>query len=146
MKPVSLLPAIQRVIVAAMLLSMPASCGVTLNRPPDADRGAPARIFVTGDLVRLGSVRQGESARTTLVVKNVGASTLRIVKIETSCACIAVAPATLVVHPSGAANLDFRIDTNGRTGEISETVILRSNDPLEPVKSVVFTVKIVENK
>lgn len=128
------------------MLAIFASCGITLNRPPDVDRGAPPRIFVTGDLVRLGNVRQGESARTTLMLKNVGASALRIVKIETSCPCMAVTPATLVIHPSGAANLDIRMDTNGKTGGISETVTLRSNDPLEPVKSIVFTANILENK
>jgi|GEM_PF-6102594 len=133
-------------IVSMVMFLMLSSCGITLNRPPDVDRGAPPRLFVTGDLVRLGSVRQGESAGTTLMVRNVGASTLRIVKIETSCACISVTPATLVIHQSGAANLDIRIHTNGKTGDISETVTLRSNDPLEPVKSIVFTVNIPENK
>lgn len=69
-------------------------------------------LNVRPDPLSFGTLEPGVSAKGTLTVRNPGAESITIERIDTSCPCVKISPVPLVVRSNGAATLTVAYDAN----------------------------------
>jgi hypothetical protein len=67
-------------------------------------------VLLDPDPIELGDLEPGRSAEAKLSLRNRGSETVVLERIETSCPCVSVSPASLRLHPGGAAELRVHFD------------------------------------
>ena len=81
-----------------------------------------------------GKVIQGEVVEYTFQLENKGSSTLKISDIKTSCGCTAALLSKESIEPGDKGTLKVELDTKNRSGKMSRTITVQTNDPNEPSK------------
>ena len=81
-----------------------------------------------------GTVKEGNVVDYTFTFKNKGEGTLTIDDIKTSCGCTAALVSSNSLKPGEEGTLKVELNTKHRTGKMSRTVTVKSNDPKEPNK------------
>ncbi len=85
-----------------------------------------------------GSVKEGAVVDYTFKFANKGAGLLKISDITTSCGCTAALVSSDHLKPGEEGTLKVELDTKHRSGKMSRTVTVKSNDPKEPSKILVI--------
>lgn len=81
-----------------------------------------------------GTVVEGKVVDYTFNFKNVGKSTLIIKDIKTSCGCTAALASSKRLKPNEEGTLKVELDTKNRSGKMTRTISVYSNDPKDPIK------------
>ncbi len=81
-----------------------------------------------------GKVTEGKKVAHTFSFSNTGKGTLEIKDILTSCGCTAALISSKSVKPGEDGTLKVELDTSNRSGKMSRTITVKSNDPKEPNK------------
>jgi hypothetical protein len=81
-----------------------------------------------------GKVSEGKIYEHTFSIKNAGSGTLEIKDIKTSCGCTAALISSKKINAGKTGTLKIELDTANRSGKLSRTVVIKSNDPVEPEK------------
>ncbi len=81
-----------------------------------------------------GKVVEGKIYEHTFSIKNSGKSMLQITDIKTSCGCTAALISSKKINAGNSGSLKVELDTTNRTGKLSRTIVISSNDPVEPEK------------
>jgi hypothetical protein len=81
-----------------------------------------------------GEIEQGEIVETTISIKNVGDNDLYIVDAHGSCGCTVPEVTKEAIEPGESAPISVKFDSNGKSGEVTKTVMITCN-----------TDKVVEN-
>lgn len=81
-----------------------------------------------------GSVYEGEVVDYTFKFENTGKAELKIKDIRTSCGCTAALVSNEVLAPGESGTLKVELDTSDRSGKMSRTITIQSNDPIRPQK------------
>lgn len=97
--------------------------------------GAP-RIVVSEALLDFGELDQGMESNRVLTVRNTGTATLRILDVQSTCACAVALPDVREIAPGGAARLLVSFLSATVTGHISKHVTICSNDPARPLLEI----------
>ncbi len=115
--------------------------------PPPADApSTPApRIFVEKRSLDLGEVDDGDKVPLAWRIENRGAAPLIIDRTQSSCGCTVVqlTENEKTIPPGGALDLKAEFDSTRRPGDQAKSVIVYSNDPLEPALTVDFKAKVI---
>ncbi len=86
------------------------------------------KIFFPSTKYNFGTVKSGTIVTGKLRFKNSGNSDLRIVKVEPSAKYIHASTNTNVISPGASGELVIRFDSAKRTGKITRTIAVYSND------------------
>lgn len=93
----------------------------------------PSIKLTNGDLFDWGKVTAKETKLTAKIeIKNAGTEKLILDKPTTSCGCTVAQPEKNELMPNESAMLTVTLDISGKSGEITKTVIIPSNDPANP--------------
>lgn len=100
----------------------------------------PTLKLVSGDVHDWGKVTPATpKLSASIKIMNTGTEELVIKKPTTSCGCTAAEPEKSSLKPGESTMLSITMDITGKSGEVSKTVTIPSNDPVSP--QTVLTVK-----
>ena len=108
----------------------------------DPKNFAPAITF-TSDKFDFGTIKQGPTLEGSFEFKSTGESVLVIKNIAPSCGCTGVvADEKKEYQPGETGTVKFSFKTEGRSGTNEKTIVVESNDPKTPSKTLKFTCNI----
>lgn len=93
-----------------------------------------------------GDVEEGKLVETKIGFKNIGNADLIISQVKTSCGCTAVLLSSKKLQPGESGNLRIELDTNGREGKLTRTIVVYSNDPEGPNQVITLIANILKRK
>jgi hypothetical protein len=99
----------------------------------ESSAGAPT-IYFTETQHDFGKVNEGDKVNYTFIFANKGTSVLTIKDIKTSCGCTAALLSQDSLAPGQDGTIKVELDTKNRSGKMSRTVTINSNDPKDPAK------------
>jgi len=105
--------------------------------------GAPT-IYFTETQHDFGKVNEGDKVNYTFNFANKGTSELAIKDIKTSCGCTAALLSQEKLAPGQEGTLKVELNTQNRSGKMSRTVTISSNDPKDPAKVLTIYADVVK--
>ncbi len=97
-----------------------------------------AKLGVSDSEINLGNINSGSKVSRSFTLNNQGPEPLEIRKIGTNCDCLQVDFDTKTLRPEDSVKLNFTFDPKGRKGIDHKHITIFSNDPLNPVRTVVI--------
>lgn len=91
-----------------------------------------------------GEVYQGDKVLHVFQLINEGNDDLLIDRVKSSCGCTAVMVTEKKLSPGGEGELQANFDSARFRGEVSKTIYIYSNDPVNPVKQLHIQGKVLE--
>ncbi|MGE5806325.1 MAG: DUF1573 domain-containing protein, partial [Ignavibacteria bacterium] len=67
---------------------------------------------------------------------------LKIKNVETSCGCTAALVSSKTIEPGNEGTLKVELNTKDRSGKMSRSITISSNDPAEPNKVLLISAEI----
>jgi len=101
--------------------------------PSETSSGSPL-IYFPETQHDFGKVNEGDKVNYTFRFVNKGESVLQIKDIKTSCGCTAALVSNDSVPPGQEGTIKVEVNTKNRSGKMSKTVTVQSNDPKDPAK------------
>jgi hypothetical protein len=111
------------------------------NKDPDRFKQSP-QLSLSKKQHNFGVVTEGDIVDFEMQLKNSGRSDLVISNIRTSCGCTAALLSSKVIEPDDTATLRIELDTADRSGKMTRSIIIYSNDPQRPQQVVTLYVNI----
>jgi len=105
--------------------------------------GAPT-IYFSETEHDFGKVNEGDKVNYTFNFANKGTSELTIKDIKTSCGCTAALLSQDNLAPGQEGTLKVELNTQNRSGKMSRTVTISSNDPKDPAKVLTIYADVVK--
>jgi hypothetical protein len=105
--------------------------------------GAPT-IYFSETEHDFGKVNEGDKVNYTFNFANKGTSELAIKDIKTSCGCTAALLSQDHLAPGQEGTLKVELNTQNRSGKMSRTVTISSNDPKDPAKVLTIYADVVK--
>ncbi len=105
--------------------------------------GAPT-IYFSETEHDFGKVNEGDKVNYTFNFANKGTSELTIKDIKTSCGCTAALLSQDNLAPGQEGTLKVELNTQNRSGKMSRTVTISSNDPKDPAKILTIYADVVK--
>jgi hypothetical protein len=105
--------------------------------------GAPT-IYFSETQHDFGKVNEGDKVNYTFNFANKGTSELTIKDIKTSCGCTAALLSQDNLAPGQEGTLKVELNTQNRSGKMSRTVTISSNDPNDPAKILTIYADVVK--
>jgi len=105
--------------------------------------GAPT-IYFSETEHDFGKVNEGDKVNYTFNFANKGTSELTIKDIKTSCGCTAALLSQDNLAPGQEGTLKVELNTQNRSGKMSRTVTISSNDPKDPSKVLTIYADVVK--
>jgi uncharacterized cupredoxin-like copper-binding protein len=102
------------------------------------------QIKFASDQHDFGKVKEGKIVDYVFDFKNEGKSTLEIKDIKTSCGCTAALVSKKKIEPGQQGTLRVELDTKNRTGRMSRTISVRTNDPEQPDKVLTIYAEVIK--
>jgi Protein of unknown function (DUF1573) len=106
--------------------------------------GGLPTIYFTETQHDFGKVNEGEKVNYTFSFANKGTSVLTIKDIKTSCGCTAALLSQDNLTPGQQGTLKVELDTKNRSGKMSRTITVNSNDPKDPAKVLTIYADIIK--
>ncbi|MFQ5665786.1 MAG: DUF1573 domain-containing protein [Candidatus Binatia bacterium] len=104
--------------------------------PPTAAQ--PPKIVFQETTYDFGHTERGTTVRHTYVFRNAGGRDLSIDNVQASCACTAAAAPVRPVGAGGIGRVTATLDTSNGFGPTTRTITVYSNDPAQPVTTLVL--------
>ncbi len=92
--------------------------------------------------LNFGKVEEGTIAKGKLRFMNKGNTELRVDKVTPSCDCVKAEVSKNFLNPGEKAEINFEFDTTGRTGKMTRTVTIETNDPAHSKQTVTLYINI----
>lgn len=90
-------------------------------------------VFNFGDRDNVGDVSHS------FAISNEGSAPLEIFNVKTSCGCTVAELKDKVLEPGDATTIDATLSLEGREGLQRKTIMVQSNDPLQPALQLIMT-------
>jgi len=104
-----------------------------------------APVFsVDGDKFDFGEVLQGEKVPHVFTFVNSGDEVLQIDRVRSSCGCTAVLLSEKTIPPGGTGEIKANFDSSRFRGDVSKTIYVYSNDPVQPTKQLSIKGSVLE--
>ncbi|MCL6613531.1 MAG: DUF1573 domain-containing protein [Firmicutes bacterium] len=100
-----------------------------------ASAGGP-ELSIDPPALDWGTISPGERIERRFSLTNTGQKELVIEEVSTSCRCLSASLSKEIIPPGGAAELVVSFDPTGWSGGFTGFVVLRTNDPLRPVRRI----------
>jgi len=89
-----------------------------------------------------GSVQEGAVLTHSFQLINEGTDDLNILDVKTSCGCTAALPSTKVLKPNGTGSIAVEFNTANRSGKVSRTITVTTDDPANSSKILTISADI----
>ena len=116
-------------------------CNIVL--PGEQSGGVPT-IYFPETQHDFGKVNEGDKVNYTFRFSNTGNSSLIIKNIRSSCGCAAALLSKDNLEPGQEGTLQVELDTKNRSGKLSRTITVNSNDPKDPAKVLTIYADIIK--
>lgn len=93
-----------------------------------------------------GVIREGDIVERDFIIKNKGRGSLFILEIIASCDCTTVTVADEEVSAGEKTSFKVTFDSKGLNGIVQRMIVIRSNDPDQPIKRLIITGKVKPKK
>jgi hypothetical protein len=123
---------------ALLLLALATLAGAEEKKAPG--------IRVEPESFDFGRALPSKTLRKDFRIRNFGDAPLAIEGVSTTCGCTAAIAAQSRVEPGGATVLRVTLQTRRDFGKIEREVLVRSNDPKEPLVKVRVTATVEDAK
>ena len=117
---------------------------ITSNVVLNTESGSLPKIFFPETQHDFGQVKEGDKVDYTFKFMNSGSSNLTIKDVKTSCGCTAALLSEDNLNPGQEGTIRVELNTANRSGKMSRTVTIQSNDPKEPAKVLTIYADIVK--
>jgi hypothetical protein len=117
---------------------------ITGNVVLNTESGSLPKIFFPETQHDFGQVKEGDKVDYTFKFVNNGSSELIIKDVKTSCGCTAALLSEDNLSPGKEGTIRVELNTANRSGKMSRTVTIQSNDPKEPAKILTISADIVK--
>lgn len=114
---------------------------LTQNVQKAVSKGAP-RMNLEVSQHNFKNVVEGTVAKETFRFKNTGKTALLIEDIKTSCECTKVSLESKIYEPGEIGELKVEFDTKDRSGKMSRTIVIKTNDPVTPEQIITLFINI----
>ncbi|MFA7289860.1 MAG: DUF1573 domain-containing protein [Melioribacteraceae bacterium] len=112
----------------------------------EAEKNTESKLTLSKNYFDFGNVKEGKIVEVTIAFKNSGQKELVIKDVKTSCGCTAALLSSKKLKPGEQGDMRIELDTSNRTGKLTRTVTLYSNDPVDPSQTITIFANITENK
>ena len=112
---------------------------------PGANTNNPPIIYLPETEHDFGQVNEGDTVKYTFRFINKGGSTLTVKDIKTSCGCTAALLSEDNLNPNQEGTIKVQLNTSHRSGKMSRTVTIHSNDPKDPAKIITIYADVVRH-
>ena len=92
--------------------------------------------IIEPSLVNLGTLEEGERGVAGVMITNVGAAPLKILKVDTNCDCVRLSQLPSSLAQGASVAFDVYFDTSGRVGKQYKRISIFTNDPINPVLTI----------
>lgn len=122
------------ILLAAAVHSLPAA----VPSQPGAAALPPAgpRLSLTQPKHDFGRVPKGETREHVFEFSNTGQGALEIIRVEVTCGCTTTGEWDRQVAAGQSGRIPIHFSTSAFTGQISRSILVHSNDPLQPVQTL----------
>jgi len=96
------------------------------------------KIAIDRNEYNFGSIRAGETPKSSFTITNTGKSTLIIRKLKASCGCTTSEIEKNSLAPSESTKIYISFDSRDRAGTQQKNVYIFSNDPTNPTQLIVI--------
>jgi hypothetical protein len=100
------------------------------------------QLFVDTKEINLGDISSRTLVRRTVRLTNRGRETLEIRKIQGNCECLKIEAPKTNLEAGDSMELSLTFDPTGRKGIDQRNIYIFSNDPMNPVQSIVIKSRI----
>ncbi len=90
-----------------------------------------------------GQLKEGQIVDHVFKFYNKGSSVLKIGNIKTSCGCTAALVKSKELGPDREGELRVEFDSSGKSGKLSRSITVMSNDPREPAKVILIYADVI---
>ena len=94
------------------------------------------KIEFTETTFDFGPLKEGQIVDHLFAFKNAGKKDLEIKNIQTSCGCTAAVTSTKLLKPGESGSLKVEFDSTNKSGKLSRTITLTTNEPTSPMKTI----------
>ncbi len=116
----------------------------TVVVPDNAPDAKGAILKLEKNQHNFGDVKEGEVVDVTIKFKNVGDKTLEIKDVSTSCGCTAAILSSKILKPGKTGQLRVEFDSSNRSGHVTRTVTITSNDKQHPKQTITIFANITK--
>ncbi len=109
---------------------------------PEVDPASKARIEFVEDFWDFGSIPAGAIVKHDYVFKNIGTDTLEITRVKPTCGCTTAPLPSSKLAPGEASEISASLDTKKLKGVIRKSILIDSNDPINPYLKISFKARI----
>lgn len=112
------------------------------SKYPGGDLSLAPQADTRPDILEIGEVKRGKTARLTFEVRNTGKSDLHISRVYSPCKALSVTKMPQRIAPGKKQKVSVEIDTDKISSDIiTGEIMVVSDDPLMPVRKVRFAGK-----
>ncbi|MEO8399338.1 MAG: DUF1573 domain-containing protein [Ignavibacteriaceae bacterium] len=104
------------------------------------------KIFLPETQHDFGKVKEGKVVDYTFQFINKGKAPLEIKDVKTSCGCTAALLSSKKIEPESEGTIKVELDTKNKSGKLTRTVAITSNDPEEPNKILTIIADVEKEK
>lgn len=106
----------------------------------------PPLFHIKSNEIDFGSVSEGEVKSERITFMNRGKSELEIISVKSSCDCAAVSVSKKKLRPNEVAFLSVRFDSRGKSGALTHTIDLITNDKQHTEVAVTIKANVVKGE
>lgn len=110
--------------------------GEVLMTGKNASAKAAAVLKLEKTQHNFGKIKEGDVVSVTIRFKNTGEKPLEIRDVKSSCGCTAAILSSRSLKPNEEGKIRIEFDSSGRSGNITRTVTLISNDKKHPKQTI----------
>jgi uncharacterized cupredoxin-like copper-binding protein len=108
--------------------------GTVVKKMKESAGSNKPKIYFSESQHDFGSVKEGNVVDYIFKFSNKGDSPLEIKDVKTSCGCTAALISSKTIEPGQEGTLKVELNTKNKSGKMSRSVTINSNDPDEPNK------------
>lgn len=109
-------------------------------------KGKVPKLILEKNQIDFGNVEEGKIASAKISFRNNGNGILEIKDVKSTCDCTAALLSSKKLEPGQNGTLRIELDTADRSGRLTRTVSLLTNDPTQPNQTITITANIEKKK
>lgn len=108
--------------------------------------GKVPKMKLEKNQIDFGNVEEGKIQLAKITFQNVGEGILEILDVKTTCDCTAALLSSKKLNAGESGTLRIELDTANRSGKLTRTIMLMTNDPTEPRHIITLFANIEKKK
>ncbi|MGE5806511.1 MAG: DUF1573 domain-containing protein [Ignavibacteria bacterium] len=116
--------------------------GTVVKKMKESIGSNQPKIYFNESEHDFGTIKEGKVVDYLFKFSNKGDAPLKIKNVETSCGCTAALVSSKTIEPGNEGTLRIELNTKDRSGKMSRSITISSNDPAEPNKVLLISAEI----